>query len=114
MNLQTVKDLIYINLFDEYVIDMVQVCHSHTLYKIIVSDLQGLGYCACFARDHNSLLTVLLQDDRERGTSVHRRIEKRWLGSIKIPFSTVYFNSRVCTVILDMISEIVYQHMIKE
>ena len=36
-----------------------------------------------------------LQDDEEQGTAILRRIEKKWLGSIKIPFSTVYFNSRV-------------------
>lgn len=37
----------------------------------------------------------MLQDDRERGSSVHQRIEKKWLGSIKIPFTTVYFNGKV-------------------
>ena len=37
----------------------------------------------------------LLQDNRERETNIHQRIEKKWLGSIKIPFSTVYFNNKV-------------------
>ena len=57
-NLQGVKDVIYFNLFDEVVIDM-------------------------------------LQDERDRATNVHQRMERRWLGSISMPFSTVYFQSRV-------------------
>ncbi|XP_066919925.1 coiled-coil and C2 domain-containing protein 2A-like [Clytia hemisphaerica] len=57
-SLQMVKDKIYINLFDEVVIDM-------------------------------------LADDRLRETNIQQRIEKRWLGSIEVPFSTVYFNSKV-------------------
>ncbi|XP_041483934.1 coiled-coil and C2 domain-containing protein 2A-like isoform X2 [Lytechinus variegatus] len=57
-NLQTVRDVIYMNLFDEVVID-------------------------------------LLQDDRDRTTNIHQRLEKRWLGSLSIPFSTVYFQGKV-------------------
>ncbi|XP_013080825.2 coiled-coil and C2 domain-containing protein 2A-like isoform X2 [Biomphalaria glabrata] len=37
----------------------------------------------------------ILEDNRERETNVHQRIEKKWLGSIKIPFSTVYFNNKI-------------------
>ncbi|XP_059159082.1 coiled-coil and C2 domain-containing protein 2A-like isoform X2 [Physella acuta] len=37
----------------------------------------------------------VLEDNRQRETNVHQRIEKKWLGSIKIPFSTVYFNNKI-------------------
>ncbi|XP_048583350.1 coiled-coil and C2 domain-containing protein 2A isoform X3 [Nematostella vectensis] len=57
-NLQTVDDVLFLNLFDEKVYD-------------------------------------ILQDERQRGTSVHQRLERHWLGSIEIPFSTVYFNGKV-------------------
>jgi coiled-coil and C2 domain-containing protein 2A len=41
-------------------------------------------------------LTVdLLQDDRERGTNVHQRREKRWLGSFTVPFSTLHARTRI-------------------
>ncbi|CAL1540858.1 unnamed protein product [Lymnaea stagnalis] len=37
----------------------------------------------------------VLEDNRERESNIHQRIEKKWLGSIKIPFSTVYFNNKI-------------------
>ncbi|XP_035711264.1 coiled-coil and C2 domain-containing protein 2A-like isoform X2 [Folsomia candida] len=37
----------------------------------------------------------LLEDDRRRETDIHQRIERRWLGSITIPFSTLYTNGRI-------------------
>ncbi|CAM1295274.1 CC2D2A (predicted) [Pycnogonum litorale] len=57
-NLQAVKDVIYFNVFDEVIID-------------------------------------ILEDDRNRDTDVHQRMERRFLGSLRIPFSTVYLNSKV-------------------
>ncbi|XP_048762965.2 coiled-coil and C2 domain-containing protein 2A-like isoform X2 [Ostrea edulis] len=57
-NLQTVTDNIYLNLFDQVLID-------------------------------------IQEDDRQRGTTVHQRIEKKWLGGLTIPFSTVYFNGKI-------------------
>ncbi|RUS72243.1 hypothetical protein EGW08_019997 [Elysia chlorotica] len=57
-SLQAIEDDIFINLFDEVTVDV-------------------------------------LEDNRERETNIHQRIEKKWLGSIKIPFSTVYFNNKI-------------------
>lgn len=56
--LQTVNDVVYLNLFDEVVFN-------------------------------------ILQDDRQLSTNIHQRLERHWLGSIEIPFSTIYFNNKV-------------------
>lgn len=57
-NLQTVNDVVYLNLFDEVVFN-------------------------------------ILQDDRQQSTNIHQRLERHWLGSVEIPFSTIYFNNKV-------------------
>ncbi|EDL99956.1 rCG36040 [Rattus norvegicus] len=59
-SLQSVKDDVYINIFDEVLYD-------------------------------------ILEDDRERGSGIHTRIERHWLGCVKIPFSTIYFQARFDT-----------------
>ncbi|XP_058048279.1 coiled-coil and C2 domain-containing protein 2A isoform X2 [Ahaetulla prasina] len=58
-NLQSVKDDIFINIFDEVLYD-------------------------------------ILEDDREREIGgVHTCMEKRWLGLVRIPFTTVYFQGKI-------------------
>ncbi|KAL3869795.1 hypothetical protein ACJMK2_042432 [Sinanodonta woodiana] len=48
-----------------------------------------------FLNLYDEMVTNILEDDRERGTSIHQRIEKHWLGSLKIPFSTLYLNGKI-------------------
>ena len=43
----------------------------------------------------DELIVDILQDDRLRDTNIHQRLERRWLGSFQIPFSTIYINSRI-------------------
>ncbi|XP_067144045.1 coiled-coil and C2 domain-containing protein 2A-like isoform X2 [Centruroides vittatus] len=57
-NLETVQDIIYLSLFDEVVIDV-------------------------------------LEDDRDRDSTVHTKMERHWLGDLKIPFTTLYLNSKI-------------------
>ncbi|XP_067386470.1 coiled-coil and C2 domain-containing protein 2A isoform X2 [Emydura macquarii macquarii] len=57
-SLQSVKDEVFINIFDEVLYDV-------------------------------------LEDDRERGSGIHTRVERHWLGCVRIPYSTIYFQTRI-------------------
>ncbi|XP_050803256.1 coiled-coil and C2 domain-containing protein 2A isoform X1 [Gopherus flavomarginatus] len=57
-SLQSVKDEVFINIFDEVLYDV-------------------------------------LEDDHERGSGIHTHVERHWLGSVRIPFSTIYFQTRI-------------------
>ena len=37
----------------------------------------------------------ILEDERERTSKIHQRIENKWLGSLSIPFSSLYQNTRI-------------------
>lgn len=37
----------------------------------------------------------ILEDDRQRATTLHHRIEKKWLGKLTIPFSTLILRHTV-------------------
>lgn len=37
----------------------------------------------------------MLEDDRDRDHVVHKKKMRYWLGSLRIPFSTIYFKSKI-------------------
>lgn len=37
----------------------------------------------------------LVDDESQRSSQIHQRVEKKWLGSLSIPFSSLYRNARI-------------------
>ncbi|XP_007496776.2 coiled-coil and C2 domain-containing protein 2A isoform X1 [Monodelphis domestica] len=48
-----------------------------------------------FINIFDEVLFDILEDDRERGRGIHTRIERHWLGSVRIPFNTLYLQGRI-------------------
>ena len=43
----------------------------------------------------DEIFVNLVDEEAERSTEVHQRIEHRWLGSLSIPFTSIYQNMRI-------------------
>jgi len=65
-----------------------------------------------FIQLFDQVVVDLVDDDRERDTSVHQRYERHWLGGFTIPFSSIYKWSKIeGTVALEMpLVPIGYEH----
>ena len=93
-NLQTVNDVVYLNLFDEVVFNILQVRNQFCTTACL---LLVFPWLLSFTSVLIHLLRCVppLQDDRQQSTNIHQRLERHWLGSVEIPFSTIYFNNKV-------------------
>lgn len=47
----------------------------------------------------DEVIVDILEDDRRRSTTIHHRIERRWLGKFTLPFSTLILRKMVTVLI---------------
>ena len=75
----------------------------HYIFKILIRLADGLRSLSSlqsirddlFIQLFDQVVVDLVDDDRERDTSVHQRYERHWLGGFTIPFSSIYKWSKV-------------------
>ncbi|KAH9254723.1 hypothetical protein BASA81_007274 [Batrachochytrium salamandrivorans] len=53
-----------------------------------------IGTQMLFINVFDEVIVDMIHDDRERATSIHHRIERSWLGSLQVPFSTIWEQTR--------------------
>lgn len=46
---------------------------------------------------YDETLVDLVEDERLRETNIHQRLERHWLGSLRIPFVALFTSTRVNT-----------------
>lgn len=56
--------------------------------------LQNINSCL-HVHLFDEIIVDLLEDESQRENNIHQRLERNWLGSLSIPFSTLYFNSKI-------------------
>ncbi|XP_065204032.1 coiled-coil and C2 domain-containing protein 2A [Planococcus citri] len=59
-----------------------------------VSNMQSFGD-SLHIHLFDEIIVDILEDERIRDTTIHQRLDRNWLGSLRIPFSTLYFNHQV-------------------
>lgn len=71
----------------------------HLPFKAPNNDLRPDSLQTCkdnlFFNIYDEVQVDALEDERDRGNVVHKKIMRFWLGCLKIPFSTIYFKSKI-------------------